>query len=201
MLRPLRKALITMSAPTITTQQRELLDVIDHLQFDHDRIAEAYQQITERVPVTDPANPAGRLRRLGLTHRKDAVDTWHDAGNGQFNQATGAKNFEESEFSYFNEAAQDTYFFHIYQSLPFQVGRMRLVALEPSEIYHMHTDASRVAHIAIKTNVDCRLLFRSGDTFHVPTDGRVHLFNTRVHHSAYNAGGDTRIHLTMTLVE
>ncbi|WP_406315716.1 aspartyl/asparaginyl beta-hydroxylase domain-containing protein [Streptosporangium sp. NBC_01639] len=178
-----------------------MIEIVPDLLFDPEKITEAYQQVVDRVPVADPANPDHRLRRLGLTHRAGADDPWHDAGNGQFNQATGEKNFEEAEFRFFNEELTDTYFHEIYRSLPFQIGRMRLVALHPSEIYHMHTDASRVAHMAIKTNEDCRLLLRRGETYHVPTDGRIHILNTLLHHSAYNAGGDTRIHLTMTIVE
>ncbi|MGI5500370.1 aspartyl/asparaginyl beta-hydroxylase domain-containing protein [Lentzea sp. CA-135723] len=180
----------------------DMIELVPGLQFDPEKITEAYQQVVDRVPVTDPANPEHRLRRLGLTHRRDAQDPWHDAGNGQFDQATGQKNFEEADFGFFNEELKDTYFYEIYQSLTFQIGRMRLVALHPSEIYHMHTDASRVAHMAIKTNEDARLLLRrNGETYHVPTDGRIHILNTKLHHSAYNAGGDTRIHLTMTIVE
>ncbi|ROR35302.1 hypothetical protein [Kitasatospora cineracea] len=189
---------------TVTEPQslgQDMLELVPGLQFDHQEILRAYQQVVDRVPVTDPEHPEHRLRRLGLTHRAGAADPWHDAGTGQFDQKTGEKHFEESEFAFFNEELKDTYFHHLYQSLPFRIGRMRLVPLHPGEIYHMHTDASRVAHVAIVSNEDSRLLFRTGHTYHVPTDGRVHLLNTRLHHSAYNAGGTTRIHLTMTKVE
>lgn len=190
-----------MSQSVVESVSTEMIEPVPGPQFEHDEILKAYQQVVDRVPVTDPENPDHRLRRLGLTHRAGAEDPWHDAGNGQFNQATGEKNFEESDFSFFNEELKDTYFYEIYQSLPFQIGRMRLVALHPSEIYHMHTDASRVAHMAVITNEDCRLLLRRGETYHVPTDGRIYILNTKLHHSAYNAGGTSRIHLTMTKVE
>jgi hypothetical protein len=157
--------------------------------------------VVDRVPVTDPARPEDRLNGLGLTHRAGAADPWHDAGTGQFDRRTGARNFEEKEFCCFNGELKDTYFHHIYRSLPFRVGRMRLVALHPGEINHVHAETSRVAHLAITTNEDCRLLFRTGDTYYVPLDGRVHLLDTTRHHSAYNAGATIRIHLTMARAE
>ncbi len=153
------------------------------LEFDPEAIQEAYREYLERVPESPSGRPEDRYRRLGLTHRDGAEDPWRDAGTGQYDQETGLARFAESDFTQFNEALRDTYFHSVFQSLPFRVGRMRLVALEPSEIYHMHTDASRVAHLAI------------------PVDGRIRVFNTRQPHSAYNAGATSRVHLTMTLVE
>jgi hypothetical protein len=185
----------------LSVLDRSLVEIVAGPEFDHYRILQAYQQVIDRVPVTDPEHPEKRLSRLGLTHRADAADPWHDAGTGQFDQQTGTKHFEESEFCFFNQELADTYFHHIYQSLPFRIGRMRLVPLQPGEIYQMHTDASRVAHMAITSNEDCRLLFRTGDTYHVPLDGRIHLLDTTRYHSAYNAGSTTRIHLTMALAE
>ncbi|MEU0519516.1 hypothetical protein [Streptosporangium sp. NPDC006007] len=190
-----------MSVAPLTTTDPELVEVVPGLGFSYDKLLNAYRQYVERVPMPLSGNPEDRLRRLGLTHRVNAEDPWRDAGNGQFNQETGEKYFEESEFSVFNEDLRDTYFHEVFKSLPFRPGRMRLVTLHPGEIYHMHTDASRVAHMAIRTNEDSRLLFRSGHTYHVPTDGRIHILNTLRHHSAYNAGGTDRIHLTMTLAD
>lgn len=190
-----------MSTPTLATIDPELVEIVPGLELSHDKLAEAYQQYLDRVPVPPSGKPEDRFRRLGLTHRPNAEDPWRDAGAGQFNQETGEKYFEESEFSLFNAELEDTYFHEIYRSLPFRPGRIRLVTLRPGEIYHMHTDASRVAHMAIRTNEDSRLLFRSGHTYHVPTDGRVHILNTIRHHSAYNAGATDRVHMTMTLAE
>ncbi|GHJ92720.1 MULTISPECIES: aspartyl/asparaginyl beta-hydroxylase domain-containing protein [Streptomyces] len=190
-----------MATPTLTTLDRDLVEIVESVQFDHAEIVRAWEQYIERVPDAPSGRPEDKLRRLGLTHRAGAEDVWRDAGNGQFDQATGEKNFEEREFAFFNEALKDTYFAEIHRMLPFRAGRMRLVTLHPGEIYHMHTDHSRVAHIALTTNEDSRLLFRSGHTYHVPTDGRIHILNTLRHHSAYNAGGTDRVHLTMTLAD
>ena len=190
-----------MSTPTLTTIDPELVEVVPGLELSHDKLVEAYQEYLERVPMPASGKPEDRFRRLGLTHRPHAEDPWRDAGSGQFNQETGGKYFEEREFSLFNEELKDTYFFEVFNSLPFRPGRVRLVTLRPGEIYHMHTDASRVAHMALQTNEDSRLLFRSGHTYHVPTDGRVHILNTIRHHSAYNAGGTDRVHMTMTLAD
>ncbi|MFI9778719.1 aspartyl/asparaginyl beta-hydroxylase domain-containing protein [Streptomyces sp. NPDC051956] len=175
--------------------------VVPGLVFDPVEIRRAHQQFLDRVPPAPSGRPEDRFRRLGLTHRPGAEDPWRDAGTGQFDQVSGERRFEEAEFSVFNEELSDTYFHHILSSLPFRVGRTRLVTLHPSEIYHMHCDASRVAHLAIETNEDSRFLYRAGTTHHVPVDGRIRVFNTKLPHSAYNAGASDRIHLTMTLVD
>lgn len=190
-----------MTLATTTIPHFDLEYVVPGIELDPHELAHAYQEYLDRVPDAPSGRPEDRLRKLGLTYRPGAADPWRDAGTGQFDQVTGEKRFEEWEFSEFNEALRDTYFHHLYRSLPFRAGRIRLVALEPSDIYPMHTDASRVAHVAIQTNEDSRFLYRAGTTHHVPVDGRIHVFNTRKPHSAYNAGTTVRIHITMTLVD
>ncbi len=190
-----------MTALTENAADQDLEIVVPGVVFDTEEILRAHQQFLDRVPPAPSGRPEDRFRRLGLTHRAGAADPWRDAGTGQFDQTTGEKRFEEAEFTVFNQALEDTYFHHIYQSLPFRTGRVRLVTLSPGDLYHMHSDASRVAHLAITTNEDSRFLYRSGGTHHVPVDGRIRVFNTRLPHSAYNAGQTDRIHLTMTVVE
>ena len=99
-----------MPTPTFATMDPELVEVVPGLELSHDKLAEAYQQYLERVPMPASGKPEDRFRRLGLTHRPNARDPWRDAGAGQFNQETGERYFEESEFSLFNKELEDTYF-------------------------------------------------------------------------------------------
>jgi hypothetical protein len=178
---------------------RPLEYTIPGIAFDPAEIQRAYSAVLARVPAAPSGRAEDQLRNLGFTHRANAADPWRDAGVAQFDQ-TGTKRYEEEEFAFFNEALQDTYFYHIYRSLPFRTGRMRLVTLQPNGIDPMHSDVSVVAHIAIVTNEDCRFLYRNGSTYFVPVDGRIRVFDTTQPHSAYNAGRTERVHLTMTVL-
>ncbi|HET8682686.1 MAG TPA: aspartyl/asparaginyl beta-hydroxylase domain-containing protein [Micromonosporaceae bacterium] len=184
---------------TSTVSENSIAFPLPGLRFDPAAIKAAYREFLARVPDA----PAGSSLStgLGLTHRPGVDDPWRDAGIGQFDQSTGRKRYEEDEFSEFNQACRDLVFYDIYRSMPFRVGRMRLITLSPVDMYHMHTDSTRKAHVAIDTNEDCRLFFRTGLTYHVPEDGRVHVFDTRTHHSAYNAGQTDRVHLVMSIID
>ncbi len=184
--------------PRLAGASPDVAYALDGLAFDPRRIRSDYQELLRRAPAyaglgTDPG--------LGLTHRPGAPDPWRDAAIGQFNPVTGAKRYEEEEFSSFQDGCRDLVFFEIYRCVPFRVGRMRLITLDPADIYHMHTDSTRKAHVAVETNEDCRLLFRTGQTYRVPLDGRVHLIDTRTPHSAYNAGEQSRVHLVLSVLD
>jgi hypothetical protein len=184
---------------TLSPDASEIAFPLPGVQFDPVEITQSYKEFLARVPARSAAaaDPDG----YGLTHRRNAPDPWLDAGEGQFDQITGRKRFEEEEFSEFNEQCRDLVFYDIYQSVPFRIGRMRLITLHPVDLYHMHTDSTRKAHVAIETNEDCRLCFRTGLTYHVPVDGRVHVFDTTVPHFAFNAGESDRVHLVMSILD
>jgi hypothetical protein len=173
---------------------------IDDLQFDVDAIREAYEFVVSRVRPGESRRGADRLRSISLTHREGAAEPVFDGNNSQFD-TDGNKVYRESAFTRFNEMFTGTYFWEIYRRMPFQVGRMRLMVLPPLTIYAMHRDSSCRAHIAITTNPDCRIISRTGDNLHVPVDGRVYVFDTRREHTAYNAGREERVHLTMSIAD
>ncbi|MGW5049846.1 aspartyl/asparaginyl beta-hydroxylase domain-containing protein [Actinokineospora sp. NPDC004072] len=181
----------------MTATTAEVAFPLPDLRFDPARVVADYERFLARVPAyTGPGEDPGH----GLTHRP-GQDPWRDAALGQYDQATGRKRYEETEFTEFNEHCRDLVFHDIVRAVPFAVGRVRLITLNPVDIYHMHTDSTRKAHVAIVTNEDARLLFRTGQTYHVPVDGRVHVFDTTTPHSAYNAGPADRVHLVMSIID
>ncbi len=183
---------------TLTPEITDVAHTLPGLAFDAEAIREAYREFVARAPAhTGPGPDPG----FGLTHRRDAADPWRDAAVGQFDPVTGEQRYAEEEFCCFLDACRDLVFHDIYRAVPFRVGRMRLITLDPVDIYHMHVDATRKAHVAVETDEDCRLLFRTGFTYHVPTDGRVHVLDTRTPHSAYNAGAAPRVHLVMSILD
>jgi hypothetical protein len=170
--------------------------------YDVSRLKHALEQVIELAGgVGEATRGDDRLQSISLTSRPGAVAPWLDGNNSQFDRATGARLYEETEFSVFNKAADDTYFREVYDTLPFSAGRMRLMFLAPITIYQMHRDSTRRAHLAISTNDDCRLVLRDGTTCHVPPDGHLHIADTTEYHTAYNAGDALRVHLVMSILD
>jgi hypothetical protein len=174
---------------------------LDEPDFDPNLLESALDDLLKVRDVAKAARGTDRLRSLSLTHRLGAVDPWADGNNSQFERTTGRRLYEESEFCVFNVELDGTYFRQVYDALPFTCGRMRIMLLPPLTIYKMHVDSSRRAHLALRTNEDARLVFRDGFTYHVPRDGKVHVLDTTVPHSAYNAGLQDRYHLAISVVE
>lgn len=175
--------------------------ILDEPCFDVERLRRALRDLTAAAPVVTAARGADVLRSVSLTHRVGAAEPWYDGNNSQFDRATGAKLYEEHDFSIFNHQLDHTYFREVYDSVPFTVGRMRIMVLPPMTVYKMHRDSSRRAHLSIHTNDDARLVTRDGETCHIAPDGRVHIADTRRLHTAYNAGVEQRVHLVMSIVE
>jgi len=168
--------------------------------LDVDALLGAYATVRGRVAPVVAARGDDRMRTISLTHRPDAADPIADGNASQFDGAGGMV-YREADFSCFNEAFRDTYFWSVYEQLPFAVGRMRLMVLPPLTVYGMHRDGSRRAHIAITSNPCCRLVAGSGVTAHIPVDGRMYVVDTLTEHTAFNAGTTERVHLVMSLAD
>jgi aspartyl/asparaginyl beta-hydroxylase (cupin superfamily) len=78
---------------------------------------------------------------------------------------------------------------------------MRLSVLPASTIITMHTDASCHAQLAITTNEDCFVAARTGETRHVPVDGKLYIISTTLPHTAFNASEQERIHLSISIYD
>ncbi len=87
------------------------------------------------------------------------------------------------------------------KSMPFPFSIMRLSVLPPSTIIAMHTDASCHAQLAITTNEDCFVAARTGETRHVPVDGKLYIISTTLPHTAFNASSEERIHLSISIYD
>lgn len=181
--------------------EQEFVRRLPGVELDVAAMVAAYQHVRALTAAPDEARRgADRLRSISLTHRIDAEDEFGDGNQSQF-APDGTKVYREEEFSVFNENLKGTYFWHVYRTLPFPVGRMRLMILAPRTIYQMHRDGTTRAHIAIHTTKDCRLVGPDGATFHIPADGRVYVADTRRRHTAYNAGVVERVHLAVSMAD
>lgn len=170
--------------------------------FDVEQMVAGYRDVLGRHAVlSSPRADGSTLRSVSLTHRPKAETPVYDGNNTQYDPKTNQKLFLERDFSVFNPDFMDTVFYDIYQRMPFRVGRMRLNLLPPLTVFTMHRDSAPRAHIALTTNPDCFLNSGDGQAHHIPTDGNVYVFDTKLPHTAFNASREDRIHLTMALAD
>ncbi|WP_280454089.1 aspartyl/asparaginyl beta-hydroxylase domain-containing protein [Nocardia brasiliensis] len=169
--------------------------------FDLNLLREAYEQVIERVgPLRSTRGDGAQLSAVSLTHRRDADDPMTDGLESQF-APDGTLRYLEREFCCFNTDFVDTYFSVIHRCMQRPVGRMRLMIMRPRQVYPMHADASKRAHLAIHTAPDTYLVGPDGHGHHVPADGRVRVFDTRLRHTAFNASDVDRVHLVMSMAD
>lgn len=137
-------------------------------------------------------------RQLCLTSRPGAQEPLRD-GEGNL-LGRGA----ETDFTVFNREFEGTVFEDIYRTVPYRLGRVRLMALPPRSCYSFHQDSEPRLHIAIVTNPQAFLLLDAGGNnlkrLHLPADGRLWWVDTRKIHSAMNAGEELRVHLVASII-
>jgi len=161
---------------------------------------------------------------VSFVHRPEDTD-WADQilgpregrWKGTFLDRKKNRLYYESEFTEFNEAFKDTYFYEVWNSLREVVdkplGRMRLMRLLPRSCLSFHRDFEVRYHLPIVTNP--RSFFVLNDTpedfpeifdtraptlgiHHLPATGRVYWFDTTRYHTVFNGGKTERIHLVIS---
>ncbi|MEV6071956.1 aspartyl/asparaginyl beta-hydroxylase domain-containing protein [Nocardia sp. NPDC052001] len=170
--------------------------------FDLNLLREAYEQVIDRAQARVFDRAGDPVTCVSLTHRPDAADPLADGMCSQFTPE-GTMRYLEREFSCFNEDFADTYFAVVHKAVSaiLPVGRMRLMIMRPGKAYRMHADATMRAHLAIHTEPTAFLVGPDGHGHHVPADGRLRVFDTRLQHTAFNAGIADRVHLTLSVAD
>lgn len=104
---------------------------------------------------------------------------------------------KEEDFSIFNNSIRDNYLYEVYKMMPFKVGRMRIMKLQPKRCYSYHKDTEFRYHIAVKTNPQSFLLIED-HAYHIPDNGYMYKVDTTLMHTALNANKtEERLHLVM----
>lgn len=76
----------------------------------------------------------------------------------------------------------------------YKVYRARIMTLMPKSCYSYHRDYSKRLHIPLITNEKCFLIVDK-EVIHLPADGKVHIIDTTLQHTAVNASTEPRTHL------
>jgi hypothetical protein len=101
-----------------------------------------------------------------------------------------------------NFGFEETYFKSVYKELltKFDLGRVRILKLEPRTCLSYHRDPEPRIHIPLTTNPGALMIV---DQFAVnlPANGRVYYTNTLKYHSVLNGGEHERIHLVATVLD
>lgn len=165
------------------------------VRYDVDRLWQACSALIERYGW-------GSLGQIGLTHRPETVDPVERLFGGVGSLSRQADKPKERDFTVLNELCHGTYIEEVYHSLPYAVGRMRIMRIEGRRCYSVHRDSSMRIHLPLVTNPEALMLFPDdGLIVHLPADGRIFLTDTTRRHSAMNGGLMPRYHLLAALCE
>lgn len=110
---------------------------------------------------------------------------------------------DEADFSVFNEAFVDTYFYDVYKALSkkYQLGRFRIMGLGPKNCLSWHADDYPRVHIPIVSSHKCQLVFE-GRSIHLEADGSAYFCDTTIPHTAFNADNSLlRYHLVTDVIK
>ena len=109
------------------------------------------------------------------------------------------KDVDESHYTEFVEDFKGTYFEEVYNKLleRYNIGRFRLLLLEPRTSLSWHRDPEPRLHIPVFTNPGAHLVI-ADRLKHLPADGGVWFTDTRNYHTVFNGGEENRIHLVAT---
>lgn len=170
--------------------------------FDVAMLQQAHEQVLSRVALRTSDRGGDQIRCVCLTHRPDAEDPATDGLASQFAE-DGSLRYLERDFSCFDERFADTYFATVHRAVSamWAVGRMRLMTVYPGQVFRMHADATQRAHLAVHTVPETYLVGPTGHGHHVPADGCLRVFDTRMPHTVFNAGNQPRVHLLLSVAD
>jgi hypothetical protein len=155
------------------------------VQLDSVRLRAEIEELITRVPLAFE-----RTRQLGLHSFHGSTDPWYDGCRKQ--REIG----DDREYTLLHPDLHGSYIEKVFAALPFRPFRARLMALDPSVCYSIHSDLTPRYHIAVKTTPQARFVFVDHERLiHIPADGRVYFVDTRETHTAFNAGREMRLHI------
>lgn len=171
-------------------------------------IAQVNRDLETILTMTD----WGTTNQIGLTHRPDAADPWHDSAGSLYHGYKPHERPKEQDFDCWNPLtpAYVTEQLQLLQQREnFTIGRVRFMRLLSRAGLSVHLDTEPRYHLVLKTNPSAYIGQRSvgtrndsvlpttSVTYHMPADGFWYEVDTRQTHYVYNGGTEPRIHLVV----
>lgn len=166
------------------------------------------QDLDQILSITD----WGERNQIGLNHRPDAQNTWHDGAGSLWRDYDHQSRPREHDFSVWNQHLPEylkSQLLSLKQELGCEFGRVRFMRLLPKTGLSVHADAEKRLHLVIQTNPHAFVgqiqngrridsdVPATGSTYHLPCDGYWYEVDTRKSHYVYNGGFKDRIHLVV----
>jgi hypothetical protein len=143
------------------------------------------------------------LRKLGhtidverfLPYLKDVE--WDSHGRCTINKPTGNKLYDPYELC---DQWRGTEFENLISELPVVVGEIRLMKLEPGDVYRSHADIDDRIHLNLQSNEQCYLIdLDNQNMYPVTKDNELYIMDGSYLHTAVNFGSTPRIQLVMRI--
>ena len=121
--------------------------------------------------------------------------------NDDYREVQREEYVDESAYTELIPEIKNTYFETVYKKLCkyFDLGRLRILLLEPRNCLSYHRDPEPRLHLPILTNPGC-LFITDNFCTHLPANGTVYYTNTTRYHTALNGGESNRVHLVATIL-
>ncbi len=191
----------TKSKPQHFRYHRESL-----LKFDVGLMRKALEEVERKVSRTSPLGDKDVQATMLTQIPGDIESRFGGNVHGIFWTMQDGKEvpygelIDEQAYTEFVPELEHTYFKAVVDELRqhYPIGRVRLLWKHPRTCLSYHRDPEPRLHLAIHTEHGARMVV-ANESFHIPADGHPYITNTRLYHTAYNGGWDTRVHLVATL--
>lgn len=122
---------------------------------------------------------------------------WDQQGRCAINTPTGSKLYDPYELC---DQWRGTEFEKLLSELPVAVSELRLMKLEPGEVYRSHADIDDRVHLNLQSNEQCYLIdLDNQDMYPVTKDNALYIMDGSYLHTAANFGSTPRIQLVMRI--
>ena len=170
------------------------------MKFDIDELLVAYVEVLDKVEHSQGLVKAISLYKISDRDKMDNRGIFW-IKNDEYKEVQRENFVDESAYTELIPEIKNTYFEEVYQKISkhFNLGRLRILLLEPRNCLSFHRDPEPRLHLPILTNPGCLLV---ADHFctHLPADGSVYYTNTLKYHTALNGGESNRVHLVATIL-
>lgn len=174
---------------------------LSFIDFDIDKLQEAYEEALEIIGFTDGAVTGISLTKIPNSSISDMRGIYW-IKNEDYIEEQRESPVNEFLYTQFEPSLENTYFKEIYNRLSahFVLGRVRILKLDPRKTLSFHRDPEVRLHIPIVTNPGALMIVDNFAT-HMPANGSVYYMNTEKYHLALNGGESSRVHLVATILD